>query len=91
MPSILINKLSAIWAFLMAATIASTWWISKDSFTISTATVLIMLIAAYKIRLVMIHFMELDHAPLHWRLWFECWIGVSTAAILLSYFNLTPW
>lgn len=91
MRSLLINKISAVWLVLMLATIASTWWIPKDIVSVSVATTLIIIISAIKIRLVMLHFMELEHAPLNWRIWFECWIGVVTTVILLSYFTLTPW
>jgi len=40
----------------MLATSASTWWLGKDAFSARTATVLIMTIAAFKARLVLLHF-----------------------------------
>jgi len=78
---------SRIWTVLMAATCASTWWLSKDGFSHRVAAVAIFLIAAFKIRLVLLHFMELRTAPIAWRLYFEGWTLLSTAAILGIYLN----
>jgi len=73
----------------MLATWASTWWLSKDAFSARTATVLIMAIAAFKVRLVLLHFMELAHAPLLPRAIFEAWVVVVvTAAILAVYLGV---
>lgn len=91
MHSLLANRISAVWLVLMLATIASTWWITKDSVSTNIATTLVMMVSAIKVRLVLLYFMELEHAPRSWRIWFECWVGIVTVAILLSYFNLTPW
>ena len=76
---------SIVWVVLMLATCASTWWLSKDAISATTATVMIMVIAAIKVRLIMIHFMELGHAPMQWRLLFDGWIAVSTAIIVVVY------
>lgn len=84
--SILFRPTTAVWAALMIATCASTWWLAKDALSASTATALIMLIAAVKARLILIHFMEIGHAPLRWRLLFETWIVVCTGAVLGIYF-----
>lgn len=80
---------SLVWAALMLATVATTWWLSKDAFTAKLGTVAIFLIAACKLRLVLLHFMELRRAPLPWRLVFEAWVLVVTAAVLGIYL-VTP-
>lgn len=82
----LFRPATAVWATLMIATCASTWWLAKEALSPSTATLLIMLIAALKARLILIHFMGLGHAPLRWRLLFEAWIVVCTGAVLAIYF-----
>jgi hypothetical protein len=82
----LFRPASIVWAALMLATYTSTWGLSKELVSTSTATMLIMLIAAVKVRLIMIHFMELGHAPLAWRLLFEGWTVACTALILGMYF-----
>ena len=79
-----------VWLFLMVATIATTWWLSKDGFSPIVGTVAIFAIAAFKVRLVLLHFMELKHAPLPWRLIFEAWVLLATAAIIGIYLSTTP-
>lgn len=81
--------LHTIWLILMVATCATTWWLSKDSVSAQVGTVAIVMIAAFKIRLVLLHFMELRHAPTPWRLIFEAWVLIATAAILGFYLQ-TP-
>ena len=76
---------TAIWAVLMLATCASTWWLSKDLVLPTVATAAIIIIAAVKIRLVLMHFMELRTAPLPWRLVFEIWLAAITCLIVGLY------
>jgi heme/copper-type cytochrome/quinol oxidase subunit 4 len=76
---------TAIWAALMLATCASTWWLSKDLVMPTVATVAIVLVAAVKIRFVLMHFMELRTAPLAWRVVFEVWLVAATSVILGLY------
>ena len=56
MSALLRRPVTLIWIVLMLATSASTWWLGKDAFSARTATVLIMTIAAFKARLVLLHF-----------------------------------
>ena len=79
-----------VWMFLMLATIATTWWLSKDGFEPQVGTVAIFAIAALKVRLVLLHFMELKSAPLPWRLVFEAWVLLATAAIVGIYLSTPP-
>jgi heme/copper-type cytochrome/quinol oxidase subunit 4 len=81
----LLRPASLVWLVLMLATCTSTWWLSKEGVSTATATLLIMLIAAIKVRLILIHFMELGHAPIRWRLLFEGWNIACTAFILIMY------
>lgn len=76
---------SLVWLFLMAATIVTTWGLSKDTFDPQWATVAIMVIAAVKVRMVLLHFMELNHAPIPLRLVFEAWVVVVTAVVVGFY------
>ena len=76
---------SLVWLLLMAATVVTTWWLAKDAFSATVGTVAIFIIAAYKVRLVLLHFMELRHAPLPLRLVFEAWVLGVTAAVLGLY------
>lgn len=79
------RPVTLVWLVLMLATVATTWWLSKDWFSPLVGTVAIFLIAAFKVRLVLLYFMELRHAPLPWRLLFEAWVLVATAAVLGIY------
>jgi heme/copper-type cytochrome/quinol oxidase subunit 4 len=76
---------SLVWLLLMAATCATTWWLAKESLSATIGTVSILVIAAIKARLVLLHFMELKHAPWLVRLLFEVWILIVTAAVLGIY------
>lgn len=85
MRSLLRDPTSLVWIALMLATIATTWWLSKDAFGAKAGTIAIFLVAAFKVRLVLLYFMELRHAPLPLRLVFEAWVLVCTGAILGLY------
>jgi len=85
MVALLRRPVSVVWIVLMLLTCISTWGLSKDVFSPLVATVGIFLIAAFKVRLVVLHFMELRHAPTPVRLAFEAWIVVATGVILGFY------
>jgi heme/copper-type cytochrome/quinol oxidase subunit 4 len=84
--SIIRERVTAVYALLMVATCISTWGLSKDAFSPTVAVVGIFLIAAVKVRFVMLDFMELRDAPPPLRVAFEGWIVVVTAAILGLWF-----
>ena len=87
--NLLLRPLSLIWLALMLATVATTWWLSKDAFSARVGTVAIFLVAAVKVRLVLMHFMELGHAPLPWRVVFETWVLI-VCAVVVGYYLRTP-
>ena len=76
---------SLVWALLMLATCASTWWLKSGAATSMVTTAAILVIAAVKVRMVMIHFMELKDAPWKWRLFFEAWVVVFPGVILAGF------
>jgi heme/copper-type cytochrome/quinol oxidase subunit 4 len=86
MGALLRRPVSVVWMILMVLTCASTWMLSKDAFSPAVSTVGIFLIAAFKVRLIMLHFMELRGAPTAVRAVFEAWVLVATAVILGIYF-----
>jgi len=76
-----------VWVLLTAATITTTWVLSKDAFSATAATVGTLALAGWKVRLVLLDFMELRHAPWPLRLAFEAWaIGVP---LMVAWFYLT--
>jgi heme/copper-type cytochrome/quinol oxidase subunit 4 len=87
--SVMRERVTAVWALLMVATCISTWLLSKDAFSPTVAVVGIFLIAAVKVRFVMLVFMELRHAPLPVRFAFEGWIVLVTC-LILGFWFATP-
>jgi hypothetical protein len=79
------KPVSIVWASLMLATYATTWLLSNNSVTPEVATVTITLIAAFKVRLVMRHFMEVRRAPPALRFVCDGWLLAVTALILTVY------
>lgn len=76
---------SVVWALLMVATIVTTWGLAKDNFDPKWSTAAIFVIAAIKVRMVLMHFMELNHAPTPVRLVFEAWVAVVTIGVVGVY------
>jgi heme/copper-type cytochrome/quinol oxidase subunit 4 len=87
--SVLRERVTMVWLGLMVATCVTTWVLSKDLFSPAVAVVGIFLIAALKVRYVILDFMELRHAPLPVRAAFEAWIAVVTA-VILGFWFATP-
>ena len=73
-----------VWLVLMAVTLAA-WSFAEYGPSARLATTFVMLIAAFKVRLVIAHFMELGWKPYPWRALLECWTIASTALILGGY------
>ncbi|MET0899635.1 MAG: cytochrome C oxidase subunit IV family protein [Mycobacterium sp.] len=75
------------WLLLVVATLAS-WLVGAEHGTGSMVAVVVLAIAAVKIRLVGLDFMELRHAPTPLRVAFETycvalWSGLSGIYLLL--------
>lgn len=79
---------SLVWLLLMAATVLTTWVLSKDIVAAKIGTVSIVLVAAIKVRLVLLHFMELRDAPLPLRLVFEAWVLIVAVALIALYLGV---
>lgn len=68
--NLLKNRAGASWLFLVAATIVS-WAVGAEHGTGSLVAFVVLAIAAVKVRLVGLDFMELRHAPFALRAAFE--------------------
>jgi heme/copper-type cytochrome/quinol oxidase subunit 4 len=84
--SVLRERVTMVWFGLVVLTCVTTWGLSKDMFSPVVAVVGIFLIAAVKVRYVMLDFMELRHAPTPVRVAFEAWPVVVTATVLCLWF-----
>lgn len=69
---LLSNRAGLSWLVLIAATVVS-WAVGAEHGTGSTIGVLVLGIAAIKVRLVGLDFMELRHAPIALRAAFEAY------------------
>jgi heme/copper-type cytochrome/quinol oxidase subunit 4 len=87
--SVLRERVTMVWLGLLVLTCVTTWVLSKDLFSPAVAVVGIFLIAALKVRYVMLDFMELRHAPLPVRVAFEAWPAV-VAVMILGFWFATP-
>jgi len=70
--ALLKNRAGASWFILVAATVVS-WAVGAEHGTGSVLAVVVLAIAAIKVRLVGLDFMELRHAPIPLRVAFECY------------------
>jgi hypothetical protein len=87
--SVLRERVTWVWLGLVLATCVTTWGLSKDMFTPAIAMVGTFLIAAVKVRYVMLDFMELRNAPIPVRAVFEAW-PVVVAAVILGFWFAAP-
>ncbi len=74
-----------VWAALIAMTLVSL--VVFEGHLLGSLSVLaIVIIAAFKSRLVIVHFMEATHAPGNWRFLYETWNFVVAAIIAIGHY-----
>jgi len=82
------SSATAVWVFLIAATVLS-WALGTDHGFVddhTTASTIILVVAFVKVRFVGLYFMELKHAPVALRLLLEAWCLVVCVLTLGFYF-----
>jgi hypothetical protein len=84
--SVLRERVTVVLSALVVLTCVTTWGLSKDMFGPSVTVVGIFLIAAVKVRYVILDFMGLRNAPPLVRIAFEAWPVAVTAMILGFWF-----
>lgn len=83
MATLSLNRAAILtWAFLVCASIATGILMEGRGLGPAVAVSQILLIAVLKARMIVLHYMELKHAPLNWRLAFELWAVVAASLIL---------
>ena len=87
--TVLRERVTWVWLGLVILTCVTTWGLSKDVLSPGVAVTGIFLIAAVKVRYVILDFMELRDAPVRVRAAFEAWPFVVAAVILIVWF-VTP-
>jgi hypothetical protein len=80
------NVISVVWLGLIGLTLLS-WWLGTDHgiHDARFASVVVLLVAFAKVRLVGLDFMELRHAPLPLRLLLEGWCAIVCTAVVAMY------
>jgi heme/copper-type cytochrome/quinol oxidase subunit 4 len=73
-----------IWLLLVAATLLS-WFVTEDTRTAKIGATLVVLIAAFKINLVVAYFMELKWQPRPFRFIVSSWLAFVTTIIIGGY------
>ena len=86
--SVLRERVTIVWLGLMVLTCVTTWGLSKDLFGPTVAVGGIFLIAAVKVRYVILDFMELRAAPIPVRVAAEVW-PVAVALMILGFWFAT--
>jgi cytochrome c oxidase subunit IV len=76
-----------VWLILVTATVLSWWLVEHRTVPGHIATTAALALAAFKARLVFLHFMELHSAPWPWRALFEAWALLCATAILAAYWT----
>jgi hypothetical protein len=74
-----------VWSMLMLATVTTTWFLSKNALAATVGTAGTLALAGWKVRLVLLDFMELRHAPWPLRIAFELW-SVGVPAMILAFY-----
>lgn len=72
-----------VWLFLVGATLGSAWLAEHHAFAGHLTGLFVMLVAFFKGRMIMMHFMEMRGAPSSWRLAFDIW-GVAATAVIVG-------
>jgi cytochrome c oxidase subunit IV len=73
-------RAAPIWAILVIATLLS-WFLKGDAVSARLGATAVILIAAFKINLVVGHFMELQWQPRPFRIVVSVWLAVVTIII----------
>lgn len=82
-------RITIIWLLLVLMTclsweaVQSMGWIAEPGIGVSA----VMIVAFMKVRLILLDFMELRHAPLPLRLFAEAWVTVVCLSILAMYWT----
>ena len=88
MSGMLRHTVTRAWAVLAIATVL-VFALAENDAPARVATVAIVLIAAFKIRLVFLHFMELADGAMPWRAVLEGWVALVTL-LIAGLYCLTP-
>jgi hypothetical protein len=72
-----------VWCLLCALTVTSISFAAAEGWR-ELAWTAIVLTAATKARLVIVHYMEVGHAASHWRMLYAAWTVAAAATIIIG-------
>jgi len=84
------NVPMVVWCALCGLTLLSVALV-EEGWQRNVASILIVLIAAVKSRLVILHYMEVSRASRHWRFLHETWNFAVSATIIIGYAMSIAW
>ncbi|KLL09694.1 MULTISPECIES: cytochrome C oxidase subunit IV family protein [Protofrankia] len=76
----------AVWWVLAALTTGS-FVVIEGGLVTSIAAVLVIVMTAYKVRLIILHFIEARHGPAIWRLLYLTWAFVMATIIVVGHYT----
>ncbi len=91
--TLILSRETATWLALVLLTAAS--WLLAEEYTaphlqnvsVQTISSGLIILAFIKIRMVILSFMEIKHAPLSLRILFELWVVGICATLLVMYYH----
>lgn len=85
MPSVVEARLFRVWLVLSAITLVS-WWLGTEQAAPSAAvTYCALLIVAVKVRIIVVEFMEAQHASKKLQLAMDAWLFLLLSALAIIY------
>ena len=80
------SRITIAWLSLMALTVLAYGLSRIDGSLQHGITIIIVIVAFVKVRLVSMEYMEIRNSPIILRLFFECWISILGAIIAFTYY-----
>jgi Prokaryotic Cytochrome C oxidase subunit IV len=80
----MVLRIHHVWLLLIVATVAS-WLVTENAQAAKFGATAVILIAAFKINMVVAHFMELGWQPRPFRLIISGWILLVSTIIITGY------
>ena len=83
-------RLVGIWCILAVITLLSLESIHLNGWLLDARFqgVAVLILAFIKVRLIMLDFMEIRHAPIALRIAMECWVIIACGGLILFLFNV---
>ena len=78
--------MTLVWMVLFVASVIS-WFLVPEGAQVTSLGpgIAILSIAFFKVRLILLYFMELRFAPQPWRGLFECWVLLAWGTVVYLY------